>query len=62
MGDVGAFNGQSVYFAAVWYILCHLGYFFPFLVYCTEKNLATPVCSIGCLSNGCDSKQSDYEK
>jgi hypothetical protein len=27
---------------AMWYILCSVGTFFPVLVSCTKKNLATP--------------------
>jgi hypothetical protein len=31
------------YFTIIWYILCSLGTFFPVLVLCTKKNLATMV-------------------
>jgi hypothetical protein len=47
--DVGKFYGYFVYFTAIWYILWpfgifsgHFGIFFPVLVCCTKKNLATP--------------------
>jgi hypothetical protein len=47
--DVGLFYGNLVYLAAIWYMfwlfgICfgYLEYvFFPVLVYCTKKNLAT---------------------
>jgi hypothetical protein len=32
---------KMVYFMAIWYILCSFGIFFPVLVCCAEKNLAT---------------------
>jgi hypothetical protein len=35
------FYGHFVYFLAEWYILGQFGTFFPILVCCTEKNLAT---------------------
>jgi hypothetical protein len=35
-----------VYLTAIWYILWSLDTFFPVLVYCTKKNLAT-------LAQGC---------
>jgi hypothetical protein len=35
------FCGHLVYFVAIWYILWSFGVFFPVLVYCTKKNLAT---------------------
>jgi hypothetical protein len=38
MEVVGLFYGHLVYVMVVWYI-------FPVLVYCTKKNLATPVVS-----------------
>jgi hypothetical protein len=41
MDDVGIFYGRFVYFATIWYILWTLGIFFPFLVCCAKKNLAT---------------------
>jgi hypothetical protein len=31
------------YFMAIWYILWSFGIFFPILVFCTKKNLATQV-------------------
>jgi hypothetical protein len=46
---VGIFNCHLVYFTAIWYILWHFGIFcghlvfFPVLVFCTKKNLATVV-------------------
>jgi hypothetical protein len=51
MKDVGILNGHLVYFTARWYILRPfgifneyiLGTFFPVLVCCTTKNLATLV-------------------
>jgi hypothetical protein len=49
MEDVGIFYGNLVYFTAIWYILCPFGIsygylvFFPVLVCCTKKNLATLV-------------------
>jgi hypothetical protein len=48
MNDVVKFSGHSVYFTAISYnlwpffIFCgHFGIFFPVLVCCTKKNLAT---------------------
>jgi hypothetical protein len=35
------FYGHLIYFMFIWYILCLFGIFFPLLVYCTKKNLAT---------------------
>jgi hypothetical protein len=35
------FYGQTVYFTEIWYILWSPGIFFPVLVCCTDKNLAT---------------------
>jgi hypothetical protein len=43
MEDFGLFH--LVYFTAVWYILWLNGNF-PILVFCTKKNLATPVQSM----------------
>jgi phosphotransferase system glucose/maltose/N-acetylglucosamine-specific IIC component len=47
MQDAGICCGHLVYFTAIWYMLwpfgtfvCHL-VFFPFLVCCNKKNLAT---------------------
>jgi hypothetical protein len=40
----GLFCGNSVYFVAIWYTYVRYGYlviFFPVLVFCTQKNLAT---------------------
>jgi hypothetical protein len=50
MKDVGIFYGHLVYFKAILYILWQLGkiggylpsIFFPVLVCCTKKNVATP--------------------
>jgi hypothetical protein len=42
--EVGIFYGRFVYFTAIWYILWILrlfGIFYPVLVRCTKKNLAT---------------------
>jgi hypothetical protein len=41
MEDVGTFYEQLVYFTTIWYILWPLDIFFPVLVSCTKKNLAT---------------------
>jgi hypothetical protein len=48
MEDVGIFYAHLKYLIAIWYILwpfgpicCHFGIFFPVVVYCTKKNLAT---------------------
>jgi hypothetical protein len=35
------FYGHLVYFVVIWYILWSFGIFFPVLVSCTKKNLAT---------------------
>jgi hypothetical protein len=50
MEDVCIFDGQLVYFMvnlvyllAIWYIKWLFGIFFPVLVYCTKKNMATLV-------------------
>jgi hypothetical protein len=40
---VGIFYGYRKYFMAIWYILWSFGIFFPVLVCCTKKNLATLV-------------------
>jgi hypothetical protein len=56
MEDVGIFMAilsilqpnsycQMGYHMAIWYILCSFGIFFPVLVCCAEKNVATLVCS-----------------
>jgi hypothetical protein len=37
----GLFNCNWKYFMAIWYILWSFGIFFPVLVFCTKKNLAT---------------------
>jgi hypothetical protein len=37
----GLFYRHLGYFMTLWYILCSFGTFFPVLVSCTEKNLAT---------------------
>jgi uncharacterized membrane protein YiaA len=39
----GLFYGYLVYFVTLWYIFSLFGTFFPVLVYCTMKNLATLV-------------------
>jgi hypothetical protein len=36
---------QMVYFMAIWYVWWPFGIFFPYLASCTEKNLATLLCS-----------------
>jgi hypothetical protein len=49
MENVGIFYGHLEYFLVIWYILWPFGnlhsgnlvYFFPALVYCVMKNLAT---------------------
>jgi hypothetical protein len=49
MENLGIFYDQLVYlfycywkyFMAIWYILWSFGIFFPVLVFCTKKNLAT---------------------
>jgi hypothetical protein len=54
MEDVGTyilwpfilFYGLSVYFVAIWNILWLFGIYFPVLVCCTKKNLATLLASI----------------
>jgi hypothetical protein len=50
MKDVGKFNGHLVYFTVIWYILrpfgifcVHFGTFFPVLVCCKKRNLATRI-------------------
>jgi hypothetical protein len=52
MEDVGIFYGRLVHFTVFCYILWTFGiargdlvYFFPVLVFCTKKNLATLVCT-----------------
>jgi hypothetical protein len=37
----GSSHSHWVYFEAVWYILWPFGIFFPVLVHCTKRNLAT---------------------
>jgi hypothetical protein len=37
----GIFYGHLGYFMTIWYTLCSFGTFFPVLVSCTKKNLAT---------------------
>jgi hypothetical protein len=37
----GIFYGFLGYFVTIWYILCSFGTFFPVLVSCSKKNLAT---------------------
>jgi hypothetical protein len=37
----GIFYDHLVHFVFIWYVLCSFGTFFPFLVSCTKKNLAT---------------------
>jgi hypothetical protein len=37
----GIFYGHLRYFITIWCILCSFGTFFPVLVSCTKKNLAT---------------------
>jgi hypothetical protein len=47
MENVGSFCGHLEYITAVWYIIGPFGnlvvswYFFPVLIYCIKKNLAT---------------------
>jgi hypothetical protein len=41
MDYVGIFYSQLVYFVAIWYSLWLFGMFFPVLVLCAKKNLAT---------------------
>jgi hypothetical protein len=41
MEDVGIYYGQLVYFTAIWYILWPFGIFFPVLVCCPKKNMAS---------------------
>jgi hypothetical protein len=41
MEDVDIFYGHLVHFTAIWYILWLFGIYFPALVFCTKKNLAT---------------------
>jgi hypothetical protein len=50
--NVATFYGHLEYFAdiwdyfmTIWYILCSFVIFFPVLVPCTKKNLATLVCT-----------------
>jgi hypothetical protein len=38
---IWSFYGHLVYFTAIWSILWLFGIFFPVLVCCTKKNLAT---------------------
>jgi hypothetical protein len=55
--NVGLFYGPLVYFGAIWYILGHLVYFrpfgiyFPVLVSCTERTLATLDCTFPHIGN-----------
>jgi hypothetical protein len=35
------FYGRLIYLIAIWYIMCTFGIFFPVLVSCPKKNLAT---------------------
>jgi hypothetical protein len=41
MEDVGIFHGHLVDFPVTWHILWPFGTFFPVLVCCSKKNLAT---------------------
>jgi hypothetical protein len=41
MEDVGIFYVHFVYFTAIWYIFRLFGIYFPVLVCCSKKNLAT---------------------
>jgi hypothetical protein len=41
MEDVGILYGHLVYLQLFWYVLWLFGIFFPVLVCCTKKNLAT---------------------
>jgi hypothetical protein len=41
MENFGIFCGHFGIFRAIWCILCSFGIYFPILVYCTRKNLAT---------------------
>jgi hypothetical protein len=41
MEGVSMFNGQLVYFMAIWFILWSFGIFSAVLVCCAKKNLAT---------------------
>jgi hypothetical protein len=43
MKDVGIFYGHLVHFMDFWYGWWLFGMFFPVLVFCTKKNLATLV-------------------
>jgi hypothetical protein len=49
----------DMYFMTVWYILCSFGTFFPILVSCTKKNLATlvPTPPLHPVSNVCLQRQ-----
>jgi hypothetical protein len=40
-GHLEYFTDVLGYFRTIWYILCSFGTFFPDLVYCVKKNLAT---------------------
>jgi hypothetical protein len=37
----GQFSGHLTYFMNIWHIFCSFGTFFPVLVSCPKKNLAT---------------------
>jgi hypothetical protein len=58
MKDVGIFYGHLVHFMDFWYGWWLFGMFFPVLVFCTKKNLATLVsrrmivCNSVCNTNG----------
>jgi hypothetical protein len=55
----GIFCGILEYFMVIWYILWqfgifygHFGMFFPVLLCCTQKNLATPGSTFECMRRG----------
>jgi hypothetical protein len=45
LGPFCLFCSQFVFFITSWFILWSFGTIFPFLVCCTEKNLATLACA-----------------
>jgi hypothetical protein len=50
----GLFYGHLVYFTAIWYVCWLFGIFFPVLVCCMKKNLATPLQSTRESLNPCN--------
>jgi hypothetical protein len=48
MENDGIFYGHLEYFTAIWYILRPFGIFFPVLLHCVKKNLATLVFLLTC--------------